>query len=72
MTPSADRVQCPHCLARVRIKQGTWEMYAHNWGRPGLLKQCPGSGKSKRQAKAEKAGGAPVAVDQGPRPEDIF
>lgn len=81
MSPSAEKVQCPFCLGHPRVKNdGT--MYAHDWGRPGMRKRCPGAGRTKDQAKAAKSEGPPYKVlsggpdlVQGPsevRPEDIF
>lgn len=76
MTPSAAKVQCPWCLGHPRVKEdGT--MYLHDWGRPGMRKRCPGAGKTKEQAKADKlAGKRDTAVPSGRpdsvRPEDIF
>jgi len=81
VSPSAARVQCPFCLGHWRIKDdGT--MYAHDAGRPGLRKRCPGAGRTKEQAKAAKSGGPPYEVLSGPagkvdapaevQPEDIF
>lgn len=35
-------------------------MHAHRWGTPGMTKRCPGSHKTKQQARADKL--APVQV----------
>ncbi len=76
MSPSAEKVQCPFCLGHPRVKQdGT--MYAHDYGRPGMRKRCPGAGKTKEQAKADRAAGnRESAVPSGQpdlvQPEDIF
>ena len=81
MNPSAPKTQCPFCLGHPRVKpDGT--MYAHDWGRPGMRKLCPGAGKTKDAAKAAKSAGPPYSVTSGPpdkvdapsevRPEDIF
>lgn len=85
MSPSAEKVQCPFCLGHPRIKSdGT--MYAHDRGRPGMRKRCPGAGRTKEQAKAERdaaksEGRAPTVLSGRPdsldapsevRPEDIF
>lgn len=85
MSPSAERVQCPFCLAHLRVKtDGT--MYAHDRGKPRRRKRCPGSGRTKERARAERdaantegrtptfLSGAPDKVDAPSevRPEDIF
>ena len=82
MNPSAPKVQCPFCFGHPRVKpDGT--MYAHDWGRPGLRKRCPGAGRTKDGAKAAKSegirtplpSGAPEKMEATPRevrPEDIF
>lgn len=76
MTPSAPHVQCPFCLGHPRVKpDGT--MYAHDRGRRGMRKRCPGAGKTKEQAKTDKlAGNTESAVPSGQpdsiQPEDIF
>lgn len=82
MSPSAETTQCPFCLGRRRVKSdGT--MHAHDWGRPGMKKRCPGSGRTKDEAKAAKSAGPPYEVPSGRpdkvepaapevRPEDIF
>ena len=82
MSPSAEKVQCPFCLGHPRIKDdGT--MYAHDYGRPGMKKRCPGAGRTKDAAKAAKSegirtpasSGAPEKMKDTPsevRPEDIF
>lgn len=76
MSPSADRVQCPFCLGHLRVK-GDGTMYAHDRGRPGMRKRCPGSGKTKEQAKADRTlQDRGIAIPSGQpdevRPEDIF
>lgn len=85
MSPSAEKVQCPFCLGHPRIK-GDGTMYAHDYGRPGLRKRCPGAGRTKEQAKAEREaanteGRRPTVLSGPPdsmkapsevRPEDIF
>lgn len=85
MNPSAPKVQCPFCMGHRRVKpDGT--MHAHDWGRSGMRKRCPGSGRQKDEAKAEqlaaKTEGRPPLVLSGQpdkvdapaeaRPEDIF
>jgi hypothetical protein len=85
VSPSADKVQCPFCLGHPRLKNdGT--MYDHDWGRPGMRKRCPGAGRTKDGAKAERdaaksegrrpavLSGRPDKVDapSETRPEDIF
>lgn len=85
MSPSAEKVQCPFCLGHPRLKNdGT--MYDHDWGRPGMRKRCPGAGRTKDGAKAEREAanredrrpavlsGRPEKVEAPPevRPEDIF
>lgn len=81
MSPSAEKVQCPFCLGHPRIKDdGT--MYAHDWGRSGMRKRCPGAGRTKDDAKVAKSegnrtplpSGGPEKVDAPSevRPEDIF
>lgn len=83
MSPSAEKVQCPFCLGHPRIKADDGTMYAHDWGRPGMRKRCPGAGKTKEAAKVAKSAGPPYAVTSGRpdkveerppevRPEDIF
>jgi hypothetical protein len=54
-------------------------MYAHDWGRPGMRKRCPGAGRTKDDAKAAKSEGPPYEVLSGRQdkvqtkePEDIF
>jgi hypothetical protein len=57
-------------------------MYAHDRGRAGLRKRCPGAGRTKEEAKIAKSGGPPyevlsgqpekVEVSKEVRPEDIF
>lgn len=85
MSPSAEKVQCPFCLGRRRVK-GDGTMHAHDWGRSGMKSRCPGAGRTKEQAKAEqfaaKTERRPPGVTSGPpdkveipreaRPEDIF
>lgn len=81
MSPSAEKVQCPFCLGHPRVK-GNGTMYAHDWGRPGMRKRCPGTGRTKDEAKAAKSEGIrTVLASGGPekveapsevRPEDIF
>lgn len=85
MNPSAPKVQCPFCLAHPRIKPDE-TMRAHDWGRPGVRKRCPGSGRTKAAANEERLaakseGRAPAVLSgqpdsiEGPeevRPEDIF
>ena len=73
--------QCPYCLAHVRVK-GDGAMYAHDRGRPGLTKTCPGAGRTKDEAKVAKSEGVttprqssrPDSSDPVDpiRPEDIF
>lgn len=85
MNPSAPVVQCPFCLGRRRVRaDGT--IYAHDRGRPGVQKECPGSGMTKEAAdarqRAEKLArtedqGLDLPSDQSDRvdevkPEDIF
>lgn len=85
MSPSAEKVQCPFCMGRRRVKEdGT--MHAHDWGRPGMKKRCPGAGRTKEGAKAERLaanseGRAPAVLSGPPdkvdrpaevNPEDIF
>lgn len=85
MSPSAEKVQCPFCLGHPRLKNdGT--MYDHDWGRPGMRKRCPGAGRTKDGAKAERdaansEGRRPTVLSGRPekveapsevRPEDIF
>lgn len=77
MSPSAEKVQCPYCLGHPRVKADDRTMYLHDRGRPGMRKRCPGAGKTKEQAKADKALGNHTALpDSGQpdevRPEDIF
>lgn len=62
-----DRAQCPFCMSHPRLK-ASGEMYAHTAGR--FRKSCPGSGHTKEQAKAIKAGEVPAKSET--RPEDIF
>lgn len=82
MSPSADKVQCPFCLGHPRVK-GDGTMYAHDWGRPGMRKTCPGAGRTKDEAKAAKSEGVRSPLSSGRpekvkdaapevRPEDIF
>ena len=53
MSPSAEKVQCPFCMGHPRVKKdGT--MYAHDRGRPGVRKLCPGAGKTKEEAKTAR------------------
>lgn len=72
MSPSAEKVQCPFCLGHPRIKQdGT--MYAHDRGRPGVRKLCPGAGLTKEAAKsARQAGEVTSGRPDSIEPEDIF
>jgi hypothetical protein len=76
VSPSAEKVQCPFCLGHPRVK-GDGTMYAHDYGRRGYRKRCPGAGRTKDDAKAAKSAGPPYEVLSGPpdlvtRPEDIF
>lgn len=85
MSPSAEKVQCPFCLGHPRVKKDG-AMYDHDWGRPGMRKRCPGAGRTKDEAKAEREAansegrrptvlsGRPEKVEAPPevRPEDIF
>ena len=76
MSPSAERVQCPFCLGHPRVKRdGT--MYAHDRGRPGMRKRCPGSDLTKEQAKhnrklADEGAVVPSGQPDQIQPEDIF
>lgn len=75
MSPSAERVQCPYCFSHPRLKKdGT--MYQHDRG-VGVRKLCPGAGKTKEDAKADRLALDREATDlSGPpdsiQPEDIF
>lgn len=85
MSPSAEKQQCPFCMAR-RGQKSDGTFHAHDWGRSGMKKRCPGSGRTKEGAKAEqlaaKSAGRPPVVLSGPPekvdapaevdPEDIF
>lgn len=73
----------PRAPARLK-KDGT--MWDHDYGRPGMRKRCPGAGRTKDGAKAEREAansegrrptvlsGPPEKVDAPSevRPEDIF
>jgi len=76
-----------HAFARARkIIKSDGTMYAHDAGRPGMRKRCPGAGRTKEEAKAEREAansegrrptvlsGQPERVDapKEVRPEDIF
>lgn len=52
---SGDRIQCPFCLAHVRVK-GDGAMYAHDKTSLLVKTRCRGSGKTKEQALAVKDG----------------
>lgn len=52
---SDGRVQCPFCLAHVRLK-GDGAMHAHDKTSRLVKTRCRGSSKTKEQALAAKAG----------------
>ncbi len=76
-----DRVQCPFCLARIRLK-GDGTMHRHKKGKPRRLRLCPGTARTLDEAKVAKSVGPPYEVLSGRpdslhgtsevRPEDIF
>lgn len=85
MNAAPGRVQCPFCLAYRNIT-AEGKIPRHSAGRRGVKKPCPGSGRTKEEAKAEglaakSEGRAPVVLSGPPEkvdapaevnPEDIF
>lgn len=86
MNAAPGRVQCPFCMAYRKVTvEG--KIPKHSAGRRGVRKVCPGSGRTKEEAKAEQLaakseGRAPVVLSGPPEkvdapskqvePEDIF
>jgi hypothetical protein len=64
----------------TRAIKGDGTMRAHDWGRRGFRKPCPGSGRTKEDARAEqiaarREGRAPKILSGSPdsiEPEEIF
>lgn len=68
-----ERVQCPFCMKHVRLRvDGKLVKHQRHGTRRGG-RRCPGSHRTREDAKALKATGAePVATATTIEPEDIF